>query len=85
MSESMAVLLVDWLEILQPEIVNFTQEIDQQLLFAKDLLHDTDVKMECDSRPYLLALLTHQSSWKTLNSCVNCLMNREVLTRYRLL
>ncbi|KAJ8318167.1 hypothetical protein KUTeg_003258 [Tegillarca granosa] len=82
MSESMAVLLVDWLEILQPEIVNFTQEVDQLLLFAKDLLHDTNVQMESDSRPYLLALLTHQSSWKTLNSCVNCLLKREVLTSY---
>ncbi|XP_015974610.2 integrator complex subunit 1 isoform X3 [Rousettus aegyptiacus] len=64
-------LLVDWLEMLDPEVVSSCPDLQQRLLFSRSKVPSF--------RPYLLALLTHQSNWSTLHQCVRILLgkNRE--------
>ncbi|KAF3845959.1 hypothetical protein F7725_003037 [Dissostichus mawsoni] len=54
-------LLVDWLEHLDPEVTSVCPDLQQKLLFALNRARGTPAY-----RPYLLALLTHQSNWSTL-------------------
>ncbi|XP_074014418.1 integrator complex subunit 1 [Numenius arquata] len=70
-------LLNDWLEMLDPEVISSCPDLQQKLLFSWN-------KVRAGSqvpsfRPYLLALLTHQSSWTTLHQCIRLLLcrNRE--------
>ncbi|XP_058148461.1 integrator complex subunit 1 isoform X1 [Dasypus novemcinctus] len=66
-------LLVDWLEMLDPEVIGSCPDLQQRLLFWNK-------GAGCASpqgpsfRPYLLALLTHQSSWPTLHQCIRFLL-----------
>ena len=77
MTKGMSKLLVDWLDLLDPEIVQSVPELEQQLLFARQQL-TTEVtspttKQEItspDSRSFLMALLTHQTSWSSLHQCI---------------
>uniref|UniRef100_A0A8C1J140 Integrator complex subunit 1 n=1 Tax=Cyprinus carpio TaxID=7962 RepID=A0A8C1J140_CYPCA len=65
-------LLVDWLELLDPEVTSVCSDLQQKLLFAQN-----KVKYVAPSyRPYLLALLTHQSNWSTLHHCISSLLNK---------
>ncbi|KAL1278477.1 hypothetical protein QQF64_025150 [Cirrhinus molitorella] len=65
-------LLVDWLELLDPEVTSVCSDLQQKLLFAQN-----KVKYVAPSyRPYLLALLTHQSNWSTLHQCISSLLNK---------
>lgn len=73
MLSSTASLFIDWLELLDPEIVKAAPDIQKKLAFARQLVKpetrkDSDI---CSSQPYLLALLTHQSSWTTLHCCID--------------
>jgi integrator complex subunit 1 len=76
MSASTAGLFIDWLELLDPEIIEACPSIVQTLLFAKREMKDA--KKQTTHQPYLLALLTHQSSWTTLHSCVRSLLKTDV-------
>uniref|UniRef100_A0A3B3UAH8 Integrator complex subunit 1 n=1 Tax=Poecilia latipinna TaxID=48699 RepID=A0A3B3UAH8_9TELE len=58
-------LLVDWLEHLDPEVTSVCPDLQQKLLFARGTPA---------YRPYLLALLTHQSNWSTLLQCISALL-----------
>uniref|UniRef100_A0A3Q3RB44 Uncharacterized protein n=1 Tax=Monopterus albus TaxID=43700 RepID=A0A3Q3RB44_MONAL len=63
-------LLVDWLEHLDPEVTSVCPDLQQKLLFALN-----KVGICIAFRPYLLALLTHQSNWATLLQCISILLS----------
>lgn len=65
-------LLVDWLEHLDPEVTSVCPDLQQKLLFALNKARDTPAY-----RPYLLALLTHQSNWSTLLQCISALLSQQ--------
>ena len=76
MLSSTASLFIDWLELLDPEIIKSVPDLQEKLAFARQLVKpetrkDSDI---CRSQPYLLALLTHQSSWTTLHNCIDRLL-----------
>nr|XP_015804103.2 integrator complex subunit 1 isoform X1 [Nothobranchius furzeri]XP_054596128.1 integrator complex subunit 1 isoform X1 [Nothobranchius furzeri] len=62
-------MLVDWLEHLDPEVTAVCSDLQQKLLFALNKARGTPAY-----RPYLLALLTHQSNWSTLLQCISALL-----------
>ncbi|XP_070581337.1 integrator complex subunit 1-like isoform X2 [Ptychodera flava] len=73
-SWSAAGLLIDWLELIDPEIVQSCPQLQQQLLFVKTHKDKTETKVESSCSAYLLALLSHQSNWQTLHLCINWLL-----------
>ncbi|KAL4240200.1 Integrator complex subunit 1 [Mactra antiquata] len=75
MLPSTCALFIDWLELLDPEIVRLVPELQEKLIFAKQTVTQSSVAREHSSQPYLLALLTHQSSWNTLHKCINSLLD----------
>lgn len=82
MTTSLALLFVDWLELLDPELVAMIPDLQQQLLFAREKLQGTPRQSVVhSSQPYLLTLLTHQSSWASLRRCVNCLLQPAEVSR----
>ncbi|XP_023372276.1 integrator complex subunit 1 isoform X1 [Otolemur garnettii] len=72
-------LLVDWLEMLDPEVVSSCPDLQQRLLFSRRKGKGPAGTQVLSFRPYLLALFTHQSSWPTLHRCIRILLakNRE--------
>uniref|UniRef100_A0A8C0Z4A0 Integrator complex subunit 1 n=1 Tax=Canis lupus familiaris TaxID=9615 RepID=A0A8C0Z4A0_CANLF len=72
-------LLVDWLEMLDPEVISSCPDLQQRLLFFRNEGKGHPGPQVPSFRPYLLALLTHQSSWSTLHQCIRILLgkNRE--------
>ncbi|XP_059981244.1 integrator complex subunit 1 isoform X1 [Lagenorhynchus albirostris] len=73
-------LLVDWLEMLDPEVISSCPDLQQRLLFSQSSKGKGHPGPQVPSfRPYLLALLTHQSNWSTLHQCIHILLgkNRE--------
>lgn len=58
-------LLVDWLANADSELIHVNKEIQMDLLFNRALP---------DFRPYLLSLMSHQTSWSTLHQTVDLLM-----------
>ncbi|KAK7174477.1 hypothetical protein R3I93_001635 [Phoxinus phoxinus] len=69
-------LLVDWLELLDPEVTSVCSDLQQKLLFAQNKVKSSGVSVAPSYRPYLLALLTHQSNWSTLHQCISSLLNK---------
>ncbi|XP_056609185.1 integrator complex subunit 1 isoform X4 [Triplophysa dalaica] len=69
-------LLVDWLELLDPEVTSVCSDLQQKLLFAQNKVKGSGVNVTPSYRPYLLALLTHQSNWSTLHQCISSLLNQ---------
>ena len=82
-------LLVDWLELLCPEIVGSTRtamESQLDLLFKR---RSPDVGHVMTRRPlrnasYLLALLAHQSSWANIRATLVLLLeSRACVDKYK--
>ncbi|XP_025095936.1 integrator complex subunit 1-like isoform X2 [Pomacea canaliculata] len=76
-------LFTDWLELLDPEIVNFNINLQEQLVFGKDkkagpLQEGSPEKRR--SNPYLLALLIHQSQWATVQRCLSRVLRKDKLS-----
>ncbi|XP_054549530.1 integrator complex subunit 1 isoform X1 [Talpa occidentalis] len=69
-------LLVDWLEMLDPEVVGSCPDLQQRLLFSRSKGKGHPGPQVPSFRPYLLALLTHQSNWSTLHQCIRILLGR---------
>lgn len=69
-------LLVDWLELLDPEVTSVCSDLQQKLLFAQNKAKSSGMSVAPSYRPYLLALLTHQSNWSTLHQCISSLLNK---------
>ncbi|GFN78406.1 integrator complex subunit 1, partial [Plakobranchus ocellatus] len=83
MHEGAATLFIDWMSLLDPEIVQSNPELEQTLLFARTVKNkeasktnqDAGPKKSCiSSQAHLLALLTHQASWSTLIQCLTRLL-----------
>lgn len=76
-------LLVDWLELLDPETVSLCPESIQQIVFSSS--HRFAVPPTSSVRPfssppissqgYLLARLTHESSWVTVTNTISALLD----------
>ncbi|XP_071617449.1 integrator complex subunit 1 isoform X1 [Heliangelus exortis] len=71
-------LLNDWLEMLDPEVISSCPDLQQKLLFSWNKAGSQVPSF----RPYLLALLTHQSSWTTLHQCIRLLLSRNREQRF---
>ncbi|NWY76716.1 INT1 protein, partial [Erithacus rubecula] len=71
-------LLNDWLEMLDPEVISSCPDLQQKLLFSWNKAGSQVPSF----RPYLLALLTHQSSWATLHQCIRLLLGRNREQRF---
>lgn len=86
MNKEAATLFIDWMSLLDPEIVRSNPELEQKLLFARTVSErDFEQIVEgsgersggVSSQAHLLALLTHQASWPTLVQCVSRLLQPE--------
>ncbi|XP_066868916.1 integrator complex subunit 1 isoform X1 [Kogia breviceps] len=75
-------LLVDWLEMLDPEVISSCPDLQQRLLFSQSKGKGHPGPQVPSFRPYLLALLTHQSSWSTLHQCIHVLLGRNREQRF---
>ncbi|XP_076072548.1 integrator complex subunit 1-like isoform X1 [Mytilus galloprovincialis] len=89
LTKGMSTLLVDWLELLDPEIVQLVPELQQQLLFAQQQTTSEITSpsgqsqvTSPDSRSFLLALLTHQTSWSSLHQCIHTVLKRDLINSY---
>lgn len=69
-------LFVDWLEMLDPEVISSCPDLQQRLLFSWNKDKSSSKAEPPSFRPYLLALLTHQSSWTTLHRCIRMLLSK---------
>ncbi|XP_030646165.1 integrator complex subunit 1 [Chanos chanos] len=69
-------LLVDWLELLDPEVTSVCPDLQQKLLFALNKAKGSSDSLAPSYRPYLLALLIHQSNWSTLHQCIKGLLSK---------
>ncbi|XP_061455379.1 integrator complex subunit 1 isoform X2 [Rhineura floridana] len=67
-------LFIDWLEMLDPEVISSCPDLQQRLLFSWNKDKGPSEAELPSFRPYLLALLTHQSSWTTLHHCIKILL-----------
>ncbi|KAM9372662.1 integrator complex subunit 1 [Phaethornis superciliosus] len=74
-------LLNDWLEMLDPEVISSCPDLQQKLLFSWNKVSRAGSQVP-SFRPYLLALLTHQSSWTTLHQCIRLLLSRNREQRF---
>ncbi|GFS14002.1 integrator complex subunit 1, partial [Elysia marginata] len=83
MNRGAATLFVDWMSLLDPEIVHSNPDLEQKLLFARTVTNRKAGKAaggpnhqgaSVSSQAHLLALLTHQASWATLVQCVSRLL-----------
>ncbi|BES89143.1 integrator complex subunit [Nesidiocoris tenuis] len=68
--------LVDKLVKLEPEILGSEMELQMKMLFCKSEVST----LHC--RPYLLTLLTHHASWRTLSNCVEILLRKDAVTQF---
>ncbi|XP_017363720.1 integrator complex subunit 1 isoform X2 [Cebus imitator] len=73
-------LLVDWLEMLDPEVVSSCPDLQHKLLFSRR--KGKGQAQVLSFRPYLLALFTHQSSWPTLHQCIRVLLGKSREQRF---
>ncbi|XP_035145703.3 integrator complex subunit 1 isoform X2 [Callithrix jacchus] len=73
-------LLVDWLEMLDPEVVSSCPDLQHRLLFSQR--KGKGQAQVLSFRPYLLALFTHQSSWPTLHQCIRVLLGKSREQRF---
>ncbi|KAG8191071.1 hypothetical protein JTE90_008385 [Oedothorax gibbosus] len=64
---------VDWLECLEPKIISSFPESQCHLLFS--LISKEKEPIVVPFRPYLLALLIHQSSWEILHYYIQTVLN----------
>lgn len=79
--QTVRALLVDWQELLDPEVIRLIPVLQEQLLFCKQTQCQPFVQRAHSSQPYLMALLTHQSGWPTLHRCVQSLLT-EMNTKF---
>lgn len=75
-------LLVDWYEILDPEVVQVHPLLQRQLLFQDRVSMpswDRSLTSHEERSPstYLLGSLTHQACWETLQDCLDWLLGHD--------
>ncbi|XP_055507319.1 integrator complex subunit 1 isoform X2 [Leucoraja erinacea] len=70
-------LLIDWSELLDPEVISQCPDQQQRLLFADPKIAGQQRMQLLSFRPCLLAVLTHQSNWTTLHRCIGILLSNQ--------
>ncbi|XP_043945691.1 integrator complex subunit 1 [Protopterus annectens] len=75
-------LLIDWMELLDPEVISVCPDLQQRLLFAWNKGKGTSGSQVPSFRPYLLTVLTHQSNWNTLHHCIDLLLSKHRELRF---
>ncbi|XP_073504214.1 integrator complex subunit 1 isoform X1 [Phyllobates terribilis] len=75
-------LLIDWLDLLDPEVISSCPDLQQRLLFSWNKVKSPSGSQSPSFRPYLLALLTHQSNWSTLHQCISILLSKHREQRF---
>ncbi|XP_072273856.1 integrator complex subunit 1 [Pyxicephalus adspersus] len=75
-------LLIDWLDLLDPEVISTCPDLQQKLLFSWNKVKGSTGPQPLSFRPYLLALLTHQSNWSTLHQCISILLSKHREQRF---
>uniref|UniRef100_A0A8C5R0A5 Integrator complex subunit 1 n=1 Tax=Leptobrachium leishanense TaxID=445787 RepID=A0A8C5R0A5_9ANUR len=75
-------LLIDWLDLLDPEVISSCPDLQQRLLFSSNKVKAHSGSQALSFRPYLLALLTHQSNWTTLHQCIGILLSKQREQRF---
>ncbi|XP_073492849.1 integrator complex subunit 1 isoform X2 [Aquarana catesbeiana] len=75
-------LLIDWLDLLDPEVISSCPDLQQKLLFSWNKVKGSTGPQSLSFRPYLLALLTHQSNWSTLHQCIGILLSKHREQRF---
>ncbi|XP_063286495.1 integrator complex subunit 1 [Pelobates fuscus] len=70
-------LLIDWLDLLDPEVISSCPDLQQRLLFSSSKVKVSPGSQAPSFRPYLLALLTHQSNWDTIHQCIGILLSKQ--------
>ncbi len=75
-------LLVDWLCLLDPELITSYPTAQQTLLFGASGQSERTESSTRSCQAYLLALLTHQSNWTSLHNCVTLLLKHKSASRY---
>ncbi|KAM4697768.1 integrator complex subunit 1 [Rhinophrynus dorsalis] len=75
-------LLIDWLDLLDPEVISSFPDLQQRLLFSWNKVKGSSAPQPSSFRPYLLALLTHQSNWTTLHQCISILLSKQREQRF---
>ncbi|KAM8962294.1 integrator complex subunit 1 isoform 2-T2 [Pelodytes ibericus] len=81
-SSSSSGLLIDWLDLLDPEVISSCPDLQQRLLFSSNKLKTSTGSQPPSFRPYLLALLTHQSNWTTIHQCISILLSKHREPRF---
>ncbi|XP_078095989.1 integrator complex subunit 1 [Mustelus asterias] len=69
-------LFIDWSELLDPEVISCCPDQQQRLLFADHKVTDQLGLQLLSFRPYLLAVLIHQSNWTTVHRCISILLSK---------
>ncbi|XP_067911980.1 integrator complex subunit 1 [Heterodontus francisci] len=69
-------LFIDWSELLDPEVISCCPDQQQRLLFADHKMLGQLGLQLLSFRPYLLAVLIHQSNWTTLHRCISILLSK---------
>ena len=73
-------IIVDWLEILDPEIAHVHPLLQRELLFLDREKASNADHMDRNKTPtsYLAALLAHQSRGNTLHDCIEWLLSVDI-------
>ncbi|XP_053550643.1 integrator complex subunit 1 [Bombina bombina] len=75
-------LLIDWLDLLDPEVISSCPDLQQRLLFSWNKVKGSSGSHPPSFRPYLLALLTHQANWTTIHQCISILLSKQREQRF---
>ena len=67
-------VLVDWLELLDSEVVGLDTEAQMDLILGLSLPASRGKPEDVGLVPYLLGLMVHQSTWETLTSTIDLLL-----------
>ena len=69
-------LIIDWLELLDPEIDSLSSELQDKLLFGKAAVQGSSERGRANlaGPAYLRSLLTHQTRWSTIRQTIGRLL-----------
>ncbi|CAG0882989.1 unnamed protein product [Darwinula stevensoni] len=71
---SQVCLLVDWIRLLEPRVIGSCPDEQKELIFGKRPPATKDYSRR---QLYLMALLTHEGSIRTLRDCIDTMLSRE--------
>ncbi|ELT96897.1 hypothetical protein CAPTEDRAFT_224526 [Capitella teleta] len=64
-------LILDWLELLDPEVLSLSPEIQGKIVFQQ---RSITKKATCSHEPYMLAVLTHRCNWRSIHNALHVLL-----------